>query len=126
MRVPLGDFQVICLNMCYRKYHIYENIMCTFFKQISPSESGCALDSNQSLSENKLYSLNSTYNLCALKNLQFRFQKKNSNLNRDLNLSRFSVQFVPGISQPRAKTRTPTVVCIFVITVSLKNEPHAT
>ena len=32
--------------------------------------------SNQLLSENKLYSLNSTYNYCALKNLQFRFEDK--------------------------------------------------
>ena len=42
--------------------------------------------SNQQLSENKLYSLNSTYNFCALKSLQFRFQEKNSNLNQDSNL----------------------------------------
>ena len=39
---------------------------------------------NQLLSENKLHSLNSTYNFCALENLQVRFQ--NSNLNRDSNL----------------------------------------
>ena len=32
--------------------------------------------SNQLLSENKLYSLNSTCNVCALKNLQFIFQEK--------------------------------------------------
>ena len=38
--------------------------------------------SNQLLSENKLYSLNSIYNFCALNNLQFRFQEKNLNLNR--------------------------------------------
>ena len=43
-------------------------------------------NTNQLLSENKLYSLNSTYNFCALKNLQFRFQEKNLNLNRDSNL----------------------------------------
>ena len=30
--------------------------------------------SNQLLSENNLYTLNSTYNFCALKNLQSRFQ----------------------------------------------------
>ena len=30
--------------------------------------------------------------------------------------SRFSAQFVPEVSQPRAKTRPPTVVGIFVIT----------
>ena len=42
-------------------------------------------NSYQLLSENKLYSLNSTYNFCALKNLQFRFQEKNLNLNRDSN-----------------------------------------
>ena len=42
--------------------------------------------SNKLLSENKLYSLNSTYNFYALKNLQFRFQDKNLNLNRDSNL----------------------------------------
>ena len=41
---------------------------------------------NQLLSENKLYSLNSTYTFCALKNLQFRFQETNLNLNRDSNL----------------------------------------
>ena len=40
--------------------------------------------SNQLLSENKLYSLNSTYNFCALKNLQFRFQEKNLNLNLEI------------------------------------------
>ena len=40
---------------------------------------------NQLLSENKLYSLNSTYNLCALKDLQFKFEGKNLNLNRDSN-----------------------------------------
>ena len=33
-------------------------------------------NSNQLLSENKIYSLNSTYNFSALKNLQFRFQEK--------------------------------------------------
>jgi hypothetical protein len=38
------------------------------------------LYSNQ-LSEKKLYSLISTYNLCALKNLQFKFQEKNLNVN---------------------------------------------
>ena len=32
------------------------------------------------------HSLNSTYNFCALKNLQFRFQEKNLNLNRDSDL----------------------------------------
>ena len=32
------------------------------------------------------HSLNSTYNVCALKNLQFRFQEKNLILNRDSNL----------------------------------------
>ena len=37
------------------------------------------------LSENKLYILNSTYNFYALKNLQFRFQEKNLNLNWDSN-----------------------------------------
>ena len=40
---------------------------------------------NQLLSENKLYSLNLTYNFCALKNLQFRFQEKNLNLKWDSN-----------------------------------------
>ena len=53
--------------------------------------------------------------------------------------SRFSAQFVPGISQLRGKTCPPTVfteestihvglvvsVSIFVITTSLINEPHA-
>ena len=34
------------------------------------------LFSNQLLSENRLYSLNLTYNLCAFKNLQFRFKEK--------------------------------------------------
>ena len=38
--------------------------------------------SNQVLSENKL----SIYNFYALKNLQFGFQEKNLNLNRDTNL----------------------------------------
>ena len=42
--------------------------------------------SYQLLSENKLHSLNSTYNFCALKNLQFRFHEKNLNLNQDSNL----------------------------------------
>ena len=40
------------------------------------------IHSNKLLGE-KLYSLNSTYNFSALKNLQFRFQEKNLNLNRD-------------------------------------------
>ena len=43
-------------------------------------------NSNQLLSKNKLHSLNSTYNFWTLKNLQFRFQEKNLNLNRDSNL----------------------------------------
>ena len=38
---------------------------------------------SQLLSENKLYSLNSTCNFCALKNLQFKFQEKNLTLNLD-------------------------------------------
>ena len=47
----------------------------------------------QLLSENKLYSLNSTYNVCALKNLQFRFQEKNLNLNRESGDPRFDSRF---------------------------------
>jgi hypothetical protein len=47
-------------------------------------------------------------------------------LRNNVERSRFSAQFVPGISQPRAKTRPPTVVDIFVITVSLNNEPRVT
>ena len=45
----------------------------------------CARKMHLLLSENKPYSLNSTYNFCALKNLQFKFQGKNLNLNRDSN-----------------------------------------
>ena len=41
------------------------------------------IPSNQLLSEKNFHSLNSTYNFCALKNLQFRFQEKNLNLNQD-------------------------------------------
>ena len=44
-------------------------------KNIGYKSSEMNLSSNQ-LSENRLYSLNSTYNFCALKNLQFIFQEK--------------------------------------------------
>ena len=43
-------------------------------------------NSYELLSENKPCSLNSTYNFCALKNLQLRFQEKNVNPMRDSNL----------------------------------------
>ena len=39
------------------------------------------------------HSLNTTYNFCALKNLQFRFQEKNSNLNRDSSESVWHLSF---------------------------------
>jgi hypothetical protein len=49
---------------------------------------------NQLLSENKLYSLHSTYNFCAFKNLEFRFQEKNLNLNRNSNPRSASKMFL--------------------------------
>ena len=54
--------------------------------EVVVSKQTTAYKINQLLSENKLHSLNSTYNFCALKNLQFRFQEINLNLNRDSNL----------------------------------------
>ena len=71
---------------------------CLFFIYIQ------ILDSNQLLGENKLYSLNSTYNLCALKNLQFRFQEKNLNLNRirtsDLQITSLALLPIEAIQVP--------------------------
>ena len=56
----------VCIRLIiYLKFHKYfqKNIYIVILYQL--------------LSENQHYSLNSTYNFCAFKNLQFRFQEKN-------------------------------------------------
>ena len=68
-------------------------------------------ESNQLLGENKLYSLNSTYNFCALKNLQFRFQEKILNLNREEHLNGKSARLVIW----RSEVRIPVQIQNFLL-----------
>ena len=67
------------------------------------------------LSENKPYSLNSTYNFCALKNLLFRFQEKNLNLNRDSNLRSRSIGKSARLVIWRFEVRIPVEVRSFLL-----------
>ena len=74
-----------------------------FFNQISPSKSGCALDSMTHLIPLKTGIRRSP--------VTFNFIVSCAIMCRER--SRFSAQFVPGISQPRVKTSPPTgFVCI--------------
>ena len=74
-QISAGMFFIEYIYFSYLKFPQFK--ICDLVHNSEVSCCNTYLFSNQLLSENKPYSLNSTHNFSALKNLQFRFQEKN-------------------------------------------------